>query len=306
MRNYLLRRLIRLIFVWLGITLITFLLLRLTGDPARVVLGELASAEAVAEYKKIHGLDLPWHTQYINYIWGLLQGDFGVSLRYGRPILPILLERIPATLELAAASLFLSIFVGISFGIAAAWWQDTIIDYIARGLVLIAQGVPHFVIALILILIFGVRLGWLPTSSRGDFKHLILPAAVLGFNLIALTTRVTRASVLDVIEQHYIRTARGKGLNERQVIWRHVLKNASLPIITIIGVQVAGVLSGAVVTETVFAWPGIGRLMVSSILARDIPVVQGGVVIISMTVVVVNLIVDVFYAILDPRIGRAH
>lgn len=305
MKQYLLRRLGRLVLAWLGVTLITFLLLRLTGDPARVVLGELATDEAVQEFNRLHGLDRPWPEQYLSFVVRVLQGDLGRSLRYEEQILPILLERVPATLELAGASIFLSLVIGVPLGVVAALRRDTSIDYMSRGLVLLAQGIPNFFLAILFILFFSVYLGWLPTGGRDGLKSLILPAFVLSFVQMPLTLRVTRSAVLDVLGQDYIRTARSKGLYERNVLWRHVLRNAALPILTVIGVQTALLLSGAIVTETVFSWPGIGRLIVSAILARDFPLVQGIVLVISIAVVVVNFVVDLLYGLLDPRISLA-
>jgi len=303
MRNYLLRRLGRLILVWLGVTLVTFLLLRLTGDPARVVLGELASEQAVKEYNRLHGLDRSWPEQYVSFITGVLRGDFGRSLRFEEPILPIILERVPASAELAGASLALSFVIGVTLGIIAALRRDSLVDYVVRALVLFAQGLPNFFLAILLILFFGVYLHWLPTGGRGELKNLILPSVVLSFVLMPLTVRVTRSAILDMISQNYVRTARGKGLRESTILWRHVIRNAALPIITILGVQTASLLSGAIVTETVFSWPGVGRLIVSAIFARDFPLVQSAVLIISMAVVIVNFVVDMLYGILDPRIS---
>ncbi|MCB0172737.1 MAG: ABC transporter permease [Anaerolineae bacterium] len=302
MRQYVFRRLGRLVLALLGVTLITFLLLRLTGDPARVVLGQLASDEAIQQFNREHGLDRPWPEQYVAFLWKALQGDLGQSLRYEQSNFSILLERVPATLRLAGASLILTFVIGLPLGIIAALRRDTTVDYLARGLVLLAQGIPNFFLAILLILFFGVYLGWLPTGGSDSFKHLILPAFVLSFVQLPLTVRVTRSAVLDIIGQSYIRTARSKGLPERLVLVRHVLRNAALPILTILGVQVALLMSGAVVTETVFSWPGIGRLIVSAILARDFPLVQSIVFVIAMAVVVVNFLVDILYGILDPRI----
>ncbi len=302
MRNYLIRRLVRLAMVWLGISLVTFLLLRLTGDPARVVLGEFASDEAVRAYNHEHGLDRSWPEQYVAFIGGVLHGDFGDSLRYAEPILPIILERVPATAALAGASLLLSFVLGVTLGILAALTHNSGIDLLVRALVLLAQGIPNFFLAILMILFFGVALHWLPTGGIGGWEHLVLPATVLSFVLMPLTVRVTRSAVLDMISQNYVRTAYAKGLHKRTVLWRHVLRNAALPIITILGVQTASLLSGAIITETVFSWPGIGRLIVSAIFARDFPLVQSAVLIISIVVVIVNFIVDILYGLLDPRI----
>ncbi|HEX7586923.1 MAG TPA: ABC transporter permease [Anaerolineae bacterium] len=303
MKSYLLLRLVRLILVWLGVSLITFLLLRLTGDPARLVLGDFASDKAIQQYRAEHGLDRSWPEQYLTFIGGVLQGDFGRSLRYEAPILPIILERVPASAELAGASLLISIVFGVSLGVVAALRRDTAIDFIARGIVLIAQGIPNFFLAILLVILFGVQLHWLPTGGTGTWQHLVLPSIVLSFVLMPLTLRVTRSAMLDIVAQNYVRTARAKGLAENVILLRHVLRNAALPIITILGVQTATLLSGSIVTETIFSWPGIGRLIVSAITGRDFPLVQASVLIIATAVVIVNFLVDLVYGILDPRIS---
>jgi ABC-type dipeptide/oligopeptide/nickel transport system permease component len=302
MRSFLVRRLGRIILVWLGITLVTFLLLRVTGDPARAVLGELASDAAVQEFRHLNGLDRPLVVQYISFVTGLLHGDFGKSLRYMQPILPILLERIPATLELAAASLAISGIFGVLIGIFAAVRRNSVWDYLARGLIMLGQGIPIFVLGLLLILLFGAKLHLLPTGGRGTWKNLLMPAFVLGFNLMSLTVRVTRSAVLDIIQQNYVRTARSKGLKEQAVLFRHVLRNAALPIASVLGVQTASLLSGGIITETIFSWPGVGRLLISAILGRDFTLVQSAVVVIATAVVLVNFLVDYLYSLLDPRI----
>lgn len=276
MWNFLFRRLVRLILVWLGITIVTFLLLRLTGDPARLVLGEFASNSAIQEYRHLHGLDKPWPEQYMAFIGDVAHGDFGTSLRYNEPILPIILDRLPATAELAVAALLISFILGITLGIVASLRRDTWIDFLVRGLVLVAQGLPNFFLAILLILLFGVSLHWLPTGGIGSWDHLILPSVVLSFVLIPLTVRVTRSAILDVLGQNYVRTAQGKGLRSSTILWRHVLRNSALPILTIAGIQTASLLSGAIVTETVFSWPGLGRLIVTAIVARDFDFDQHG------------------------------
>lgn len=297
------RRILRIIMVWVGITLVTFFLLRLTGNPARIVLGQFASDAVIQEFNQKHGLDQPLLTQYITYISNVLRGDLGTSWRFAEPILPIIMERVPATLELALASLFVSSFIGIPLGVLAALKREKPIDYLSRGLVLLTQGIPNFFLALLFIIFFGVTLGWLPTGGRGDFKHLVLPAIVLGLYLMPLTLRTTRGAVLDILGQNYVRTARGKGVRENSIVWRHVFRNAAIPIITIFGVQIATLFSGAIITETVFSWPGVGRLIVAAVTGRDFPVIQGIVLIISTVVVVINLIVDILYRIIDPRIS---
>jgi peptide/nickel transport system permease protein len=303
--RYLLARLARLVLVWVGITLATFALLRLSGDPARLILGELASAEAVREFRRLHGLDRPLPAQYLAFVGGVVVGDFGRSLRFEQPILPIIVERLPATLERAGASLALSFLLGVPLGVAAALRRDGAVDYVARGLVLVGQGVPNFLLAILLILLFGVRLRWLPTGGRGTWAHLVLPGIVLSFILLPLTVRVTRATMLDVLGRAYVRTARSKGLRESAVLGRHALRNAALPVLTILGVQAASLLGGSVVTETVFSWPGVGRLIVSAIFARDFPLVQSAVLVVATAVVLVNFVVDSLYSVIDPRISAS-
>jgi peptide/nickel transport system permease protein len=303
--RYLAARVLRLILVWIGITLGTFGLLRLSGDPARLILGDLASPEAVREFQRLHGLDRPLPAQYAAFVGGIVVGDFGRSLRFEQPILPIILERLPATLELAGASLALSVLLGVPLGVAAALRRDRAVDYVARGLVVVAQGVPNFLLAILLILLFGVRLRWLPTGGHGTWSHLLLPAVVLSFVLLPLTVRVTRATMLDVVGRAYVRTARSKGLPEAAVLGRHALRNAALPILTIVGVQAATLLGGSIITETVFSWPGVGRLIVSAIFARDFPLVQSAVLVVATAVVLVNFCIDSLYGVLDPRISTS-
>jgi peptide/nickel transport system permease protein len=303
MRTYLFVGVGRLILVWLGVSLVTFLLLRLTGDPARLALGDFASDSALRQFRAENGLDRSWPEQYASFVGGVLRGDFGRSIRYQAPILPIILERIPASVELAGTSLLISILLGVPLGVVAARRRDTPIDFVARGMVLVAQGIPNFFLAILLVILFGVQLHWLPTGGTGTWQHLVLPSIVLSFVLLPLTVRVTRSAFLDILSQNYVRTARAKGLTETVIMIRHVLRNAALPIITILGVQTATLLSGSIVTETVFSWPGIGRLIVSAIVGRDFPLVQGSVLIIATAVVAVNFLVDLFYGIIDPRIS---
>ena len=303
MRIHLFVGVARLILVLIGISLITFLLLRLTGDPARLALGDFASDQALQEFRAQNGLDRSWPEQYLSYVGGVLRGDFGRSIRYQAPILPIILERVPASAQLAGTSLLISIVFGVVLGMVAAFRRDTWVDFWVRGVVLIAQGIPNFFLAILLVIFFGVQLHWLPTGGTGSWQHLVLPAFVLSFVLLPLTVRVTRSSLLDIVSQNYVRTARAKGLSEQMIMTRHVLRNAALPILTILGVQTATLLSGSIVTETIFSWPGIGRLIVSAIVGRDFPLVQGTVLIIATSVVIVNFLVDLLYGILDPRIS---
>jgi len=303
MTQYVVRRIARLVLVWIGVSLVSFLILRLSGDPARTVLGDFASLSALEAYRAQHGLDRPWPVQYLDFLVRTTRGDLGMSLRFQQPNREVIFERLPATLELAAASLFLSVVLGVPLGVLAALRRGTILDFVARGLVLFAQGVPNFFLAILFILLFGVQLGWFPTGGRGDLRYLVMPAVVLSFVLLPLTLRVTRSSVLDILDKDFVRTARGKGLRALTVLTRHVLRNAALPIVTVIGVQSALLLSGAIVTETVFSWPGIGRLLVSSITGRDFPLVQAIVLVTATGVVAITFVVDLWYVSLDPRVG---
>jgi len=307
MPSFFLLRLGRMLVVWLGVTLVSFLVLRMGGDPARIVLGEFASVGAVEAYRAENGLDRPWPVQYMAYVGGVVTGDLGTSLRFREPNSKIIFERLPATLELTIASLLISTVIGLPLGVWTALRRGSRSDVMVRGLVLLTQGLPNFFLALLLILLFGVALGWLPTGGRGELRHLVMPAFVLSFLMLPLTVRITRSSMLDNLSKDYVRTAIGKGLSRTRVVWRHVLRNAALPLITILGVQLALLLSGAVVTETIFSWPGIGRLLISSITARDFPLVQSTILVVASGVVVVSFLVDLCYAAIDPRVadGRA-
>lgn len=302
MGRYVARRLLQVIPVLLGITLIAFVLVRLTGDPAAILLPPDTPKEAVAEFQREFGLDQPVPIQYVRFLAKAVQGDFGKSIRYREPVLKLFMERLPATMELAIASMTLAIVIGVPVGVLSAVRRDTWIDHSARVFALFGQAIPSFYLGLMLIIIVAVQLRLLPTGGRGTWQQLILPSITLATFLIALLARFTRGAVLDVLRQDYVRTGRAKGLSEPLLLWRHVMKNAMIPIITVIGLQVAAVFSGAVVTETVFAWPGVGRFMVQAISTRDFPIVQATVMIIALIFVIVNLLVDLAYAWLDPRI----
>lgn len=291
----------RLILVWFGVSFLTFGSLHFFGDPAQIILGEFASDEAIREFRHTHGLDQPFIVQYITYVGSILHGDLGTSWRYERPILGLITERIPISLELMGTSLLISAS-GIVLGIIAASKRESTLDYSIRFLVLFAQGVPNFYLGIILILIFGAGLKVLPTGGTGELKHLILPSFVLGINLLPLIVRTTRSAALETLSQNYIRTARGKGLRERRVLFRHALPNVLIPVITVFGVQATSLISGAIITENVFSWPGIGRLLVSAIMNRDFPLVQGIVLLVSTAVVLINVLVDFVYRLVDPRI----
>jgi peptide/nickel transport system permease protein len=303
--RYIVRRLIQLIPVLIGISLVAFVMVRLTGDPAAIMLPPEASQESVNAFRKEFGLDEPLHIQYIQFVSKALQGDFGKSLRYKEPVLPLFMERFPATVELAVVSLTLAILLGIPIGILTAVKRNTWIDTLVRLLALLGQAIPGFYLGILLILLVAVQWRLLPTGGRGTPQQVILPAFALALNLVAVIVRFTRGTVLDVLRQDYVRTGRAKGLSEPVLLWRHVLRNALIPVVTVIGLQVGAIFSGAVVTETVFAWPGVGRFMVQAIMTRDFPVVQATVMIIAVNFVTVNLLVDLAYAQLDPRIKHS-
>jgi peptide/nickel transport system permease protein len=302
MTTYILKRLVQVIPVLLGITIVAFVLVRLTGDPTSIMLPPETPQETVEAFRREYGLDQPIYIQYFNFVWGALQLDFGKSLRYKEPVASLFLERLPATLELAAGAMAIAIFIGIPLGVLSAVKRNSPIDTVTRFLGLFGQAVPSFYLGLMLIMIVAVQWRMLPTGGRGNIEQLVLPAVTLGVHLLALTARFSRGAVLDVMRQDYVRTGRAKGLNERLLLTRHVMKNAMIPIVTVIGLQVGAMFSGAVVTETVFSWPGIGRLMVQAISTRDFPIVQATVMIVALIFVVVNLVVDLTYAWLDPRI----
>jgi peptide/nickel transport system permease protein len=304
MYKFLLRRILQTIPVLLGISIAVFSLTRLTGDPAALILGVEATPEALERFRQENGLNDPIPVQYVRFLRGALRGDFGQSIRYREPALELFAERVPATLQLAGASMLLAIAFGIPMGVIAALNRNSWVDNLMRFLTLFGQAVPTFYIGLMLIILVAVRLTWLPTGGRGggDLEHVILPAVTLATYLVALIARFTRSSMLEVLEQDYVRTARAKGLQEQRVIGVHVLKNAMLPVVTVIGLQVGGLLSGAVITETVFAWPGIGRLAIQAVFQRDFPVVQVTVMITALVFVMTNLFVDLIYGFLDPRI----
>jgi peptide/nickel transport system permease protein len=302
MTTYIIRRLFQAFLVLLGAVSFTFLIARVTGDPARLMLPEEATQESIDLFRAQNGLDKPVHIQYINYISQILKGDLGVSMRQQTPVTELILERFPATLKLTFSALFLSIIISFPLGIFVALKRNTVWDLFGTTFALIGQATPSFWTGLMLILIFGVTLKILPISGSDTWRHLVLPSVTLSFFVTGRLTRLIRSGMLEVMGTEYIRTARVKGLYERTVIWVHALKNASIPVVTMIGLEFASLLGGALIIETIYAWPGIGRLVINAVLQRDFPIVQGVVLISAATFVVVNLIVDLFYSVLDPRI----
>jgi ABC-type dipeptide/oligopeptide/nickel transport system permease component len=301
-KSYLLRRLWQSSLVIFGVSVVVFLILHLTGDPAALLLPPDATAEDIAKFRHDMGFDDPVAVQYVRFLKGAVRGDFGQSIRHGEPAMGLVVERLPATFELAGAGLLIALALAIPAGIVSAVRRNTAVDYVSTVVALLGQAMPTFWLGIMLILVFSVRLNWLPSSGRGDVEHLILPAITLGLFTTARITRLTRSGMLEVLGQDYIRTARAKGVGEPPVVWKHALKNASIPIVTIVGIELGTLLGGSVITETIFAWPGVGRLSVQAIFNRDYPVVQSAVFLLASTFVIVNFLVDVVYTYLDPRI----
>lgn len=308
MHKYILRRLVMLIPVMLGVSFIVFTLMHFTpGDPARIMLGESAPVEDVQKLREEMGLDDPFLIQYGRYVKkAVFDQDIGRSYVTNRSVTNEIITRFPATLKLAAIGVLVAVAIGIPVGIISATRQYTLFDQVSMVLALLGVSMPNFWQGLMLILLFSVNLGWLPASGFTSLKHMILPAITLGTSSAATITRMTRSSMLEVVRQDYIRTARAKGQVESIVINRHALKNALIPIITVIGLQFGSLLGGAVLTESIYSIPGVGRLMVDSIKSRDFPVVQGGVLFIAITFSVINLLVDILYAFVDPRIKSQY
>ncbi len=303
MRAYIVRRLLLTLPVLAGIVAVTFLLTRLSGDPTDLMLPPNATDEAREAFRQANGLDRPLWEQFLAFAGKAMIGDFGNSLRFQQPAVQLVVERLPATAELAIATMLIVLVVGIPAGVVAANRHGSASDTGIRAVMLLGQAVPSFFLGVVSIIVFAVWLRWLPSGGRGTWAQLVLPATTLAFNLVALVARVTRSCMLDVLKQDYVRTARAKGVWERRVIWLHALRNAFIPVLTVIGLQVGLLLGGVVVTETIFSWPGVGRLAIQAIYARDFPVVQAVVFVFAVIFVVVNLVVDLLYAALDPRIG---
>ena len=302
MGRFILRRFAMLIPVLVGVSLTAFLILHLApGDPARLMAGVEASQEDVDMLRHKFGLDRPLPVQYAMFVKGLVTGEL-MSLRFESPAMEIILPKLKNTLILACASIVVAVVLGVTAGVLSATHRKSWIDYTATILSLFGISMPVFWWGLLLMLLFSVKLMWLPSGGMGTFRHIILPAVVLGTASTGIIARMTRSSMLDVLRQDYITTAAAKGLTRRLVVNRHALRNALIPTVTVVGLQFGQLLAGAVLTETVFTWPGIGRLLVTSILARDLPVVQAALVIIALLFVFVNLAVDILYAVLDPRI----
>lgn len=302
MKGYILKRLFHSIFVLVGISLVVFIILHLTGDPAALLMPMDATPEQVAQFRQEMGFNDPIVVQYWRFFKGTLRGDFGQSFRHSQPALELVMERMPATIQLTLAAMVIALLVAIPVGIISAIRRNSILDHIGMTGALLGQSTPVFWLGIMLILIFSVTIQWFPSSGRGEIQHLVLPAITLGMFTMARTARMMRSSMLEVLGQEYMKTAKAKGLNPGTVILKHALKNAAIPVVTIIGMELGTLLGGAVITETIFAWPGVGRLAVQAIYNRDYPVVQAAVFLLASIFVLVNLVVDLLYTYLDPRV----
>lgn len=304
MYGYVIRRLLLSIPVLIGVSILVFAIIRfIPGDPARAIAGVHASPQFIEQVRRELLLDEGLHVQYYVYMSNLFKGDMGRSTFSGRPVTVELRQRFPNTMILAATAMGIATIIGMSAGIISATRRYSLFDNFSMLVALVGVAAPVFWLGVMFQILFSVNLGWLPSGGIGTWKHLVLPSLTLGLATAALLARITRSSMLDVLRQDYITTARSKGLIERVVVYKHAFKNALIPVVTVMGLQFGILLGGAVLTETVFSWPGIGRLMVDSILARDYPVVQGAVLLLAVFFVMINLVVDVIYAFLDPRIS---
>jgi ABC-type dipeptide/oligopeptide/nickel transport system permease component len=303
MLRYLLRRLLLTIPVLLGVATLVFALIHLVpGDPAQAMLGEGASPEEIAQLRHSLGLDRPLLVQYQSFLTGLLRGDLGSSFRYGTPVTHEIRDRLFRTFQLAFAAMCVAVLIALPLGIIAAVYRGTSVDHAAMTLALAGISMPNFWLGPLLAILFAVHLGWLPVAGTGSLAHLVLPAVTLGAALAAILARMTRASLLEELRELYVVAARARGASRARAIVRHAFRNSLIPVVTIIGLQFGAVLTGTIITETIFAWPGVGRLLIQSISFRDYPLVQGCILFISFTYVMMNLLTDITYGLLDPRI----
>jgi len=303
MLQYLFKRLWHTVYVIIGISVISFFFIHLSGDPVMLMLPADASNQEIEDLREQLGFNDPIYVQYLRFAWQALRGDFGESMYYKVPAMQLILERLPASLELALAAMLIALAVAVPIGIISAVRRGSLLDMGSMLGALFGLSMPHFWLGIMMILIFSVKLGWLPTSGRGTLAHLIMPSVALGLSLMAMFARLTRSVMLEVLSLDYIRTARSKGLKERIVIAKHAFKNALIPLVTIAGMQFGFLLGGTVIIETVFAWPGVGRLVVQAIFNRDYPLVQAIVLVLAVIFVAVNFIVDMLYMYLDPQIS---
>jgi len=303
MTQYIMNRIFSGIVVTIGISIFSFLLIHLIpGDPVKIILGINASPEQVAELTHHLGLDKPLLVQYLDYVSNVLHGDFGTSLKSGRPVLTEIMERFPQTLKLAAFGMAIAIVVGIAFGVLAAKFKDTFIDTLCTGLATLGVSIPSFWLGILLIMVFSVKLSWFPIANGTGWKDIILPGLTLGVVLSTLISRLTRNGMVEVLSNDYIRTAKSKGLGEGLILFRHAFRNVLIPIVTLVGLQLASLLGGTVIIEQVFNWPGLGTLSIGAIMSRDFPMIQGTILFMGVAYVVINILVDILYSIIDPRV----
>ncbi|MGG1663646.1 nickel ABC transporter permease [Brevibacillus sp. NRS-1366] len=305
MKQYIFKRIVSGIIVLFGLSVFTFMLIHfIPGDPVRIMLGQRATVEQIETLREELGLNKPLVVQYLNYASGVVKGDLGTSLKTGRPVSTEIAERFPATAKMAVASLGVAVIVGIGLGVVAARFKDTFIDGLIMTFSTFGMALPGFWLGLLVILVFSVHLGWFPIAGGTGFMDIVLPAVTLGTLMATALCRLTRAGMVEVLSNDYIRTARAKGMGDRIVLLRHAFRNVMIPIIAVIGLEFAGLLGGAVIVEQVFNWPGIGTLAIQAISSRDFPIIQGTTLFIGAIYVLVVILIDVLYAILDPRIDH--
>ena len=302
MLNFLLRRIGLSIVVLFGLSVIVFVVLNLSGDPVRLLLPPDAPATEVEAFRERLGLNEPLPVRYWAFLTQVVRLDFGASIQYRVPALELVLERLPHTLSLAGLAILIAVLLGVPAGALAALHRGRITDTLVSGIAIVGQSTPVFWLAIMAILLFSVQLGWLPASGSGTWRHYVLPSTTLAVFLLGGIVRVTRTSFLEVLSRPYIRTARSKGVSERLVVWRHALRNAAIPIVTQISLQARFVIGGSVITESIFSWPGLGRLLVRGVYARDYPVVEAGVFVIALLLILINTLVDISYTWLNPRV----
>lgn len=302
MSRYIITSLIQALLVLFGVLILVFFMVRLTGDPTAVMLSREASPQQRAEFRAKMGFDRPLPVQFADFVGKALRGDFGNSLHYRTPALPLVLERLPASLELALVGLIMSLLIAVPLGLAGGGRPGSGIDVLGRAIGLFGQTIPAYWLALVMIIVFSVKLGWLPTSGRSTWLSVLMPAFTLALPTMGRLVRLTRSSVMEIMGEDYVRTARGKGLSRRTIFYRHVLRNAAIALISVIGIQFGYMLGGSVLIESVFAWPGLGRLAIESISIRDFPLVQAIALFTSVVVIVLNFVADLAYSFVDPRI----
>jgi len=306
MLQYIIKRLWHTVYVVIGISMISFFFIHLSGDPVLLMLPGDASDQEIEELREQLGFNDPLYVQYVRFASKAIRGDFGESLYYHVPVMELVIERLPASLELAVAAMVFALVLAVPIGIISAVRRGSMLDMGSMLGALLGLSMPHFWLGIMLMLLFSVHLGWLPTSGRGTMAHLIMPAVSLGLSLMAMFARLTRSVMLEVLSLDYIRTARAKGLREEIVISKHALKNALIPLVTVAGMQFGFLIGGTVIIETVFAWPGLGRLVIQAIFSRDYPLVQAIVFVLSLLFVGMNLLVDILYVYLDPQISYSE